>query len=740
MPVNVQLPRASGTYPSAAAVNSPPSLGDPNYSSYLQGVSNALNVISANLPERSHRRDDLVLFPKIDWQPDENDHLSLAYNYNHFDSPGGVIENNPDRAFGNSSLSSFYFRDHDASVNWNHLFNTNVLNNLHAAFVRGQVVFNPSGLIDPGLPAVELFTGNAFIELGDTFFARGDTRETQWELSEQVNYHRGRHDLKFGADFDFTHIADYFPGNTNGAYLFFGLTNFALGNWGLFQQTAGNATQVFAFPFLGFYVQDKWQATQKLTLNFGLREDFQIFPQQPSNPLFPLTGRFPNNYQRISPRLGFAYEPFEKTVVRGGFGIFYELFTGLNYEISTTRNGLLSGTAGATFFPSGPTPNAEVPTFPANLPAREVIEGVADVSLIDPSFKTPYVMSASMEVEREILPYTTVTVGTLWTHAVHQISSTAYDLNLFPPAGTTTYIYCTDGTISVPDPIKCNGRVVTAPTLDNNLLVEGRLTSSLQQLNALITPGLQRYNSGYVQLRRQATKGFALLSAYTYSKNVDWNGVNFNNQFDLSNTRENSLLDQRHRLSIAAVYESSILNLRSEWSRRLLSGWKISTVTQFESGRPYTSTLNFACTGSSFSTCNGSNDYLNNSAFNQNTQNTAGGVLGRAPVPGIGFNSNYGPWIQQVDLGVARNFNLYDRGSLLIQIQVFNLLNRANFLVQNGLGIDSSGYNPIGSTCGDGVTQNQTCYLVPIQSKNSPTTISALNGPRIIQFGITYKF
>src|SRR4029077_20770433 len=114
--------------------------------------------------------------------------------------------------------------------------------------------------------------------------------------------------------------------------------------------------------------------------------------------------------------------------------------------------------------------------------------------------------------------------------------------------------------------------------------------------------------------------------------------------------------------------------------------------------------------------------------------------LGRAPVPGIGLNANYGPWIQQVDLGVSRNFNLSDRGSLVIQIQVFNLLNRANFLVQNGLGIDSSGYNPIGPTCGDGMTQNQTCYLVPIQSKNSPTTISALNGPRIIQFGITYKF
>jgi hypothetical protein len=682
----------------------------------------------------------LVLFPKLDWQPNENNHLSFIYNYNDFDSPGGVIENSPQTAFGNSSLPSNFYRDHDASINWNHTFNPEWLNNFHASFVRGQVIFKPSGLIDPNLPAVELLTDNAFIELGDLFFARGDVRETQWELSEQVNYLRGRHDLKFGADFDRTHIGDYFPGNTNGVYLFFGLANFSLGNWGLFQQTAGNPTRDFAFPFLGFYVQDKWQATQKLSLDFGLREDFQIFPQQPSNPLFPLTGRFPNNYRRISPRVGFAYQPFGRTVVRGGFGMFYELFTGLNYDVSTTHNGLLSGEAGATLFPSAPTPNIEVPTFPANLPAREVIQGVADVSLIAPGFKTPYVISGSIEIQREILPFTTVTVGTLWTHAVHQISSTAYDLNLLPPTGTTTYIYCAGGTISVPDPSRCNGRVVTAPTLDNNLLVDGRLTSSLQQLNALITPGLQRYNSGYVELQRQATKGLALLASYTYSKNVDSNGVNFNNQFDLSNTHENSLLDQRHRASIAAVYASRSANLRNDLARRLLSDWTISTVTQFESGRPYTNTLNFACTGSSFSTCNGSNDYLNNSAFNQNTQNTAGGILGLAPVPGIGLNTNYGPWIAQVDLGVSRNFNVSDRGLLAIKFQVFNLLNRANFLVQNGMGINSSGYNPIGADCGDGMTQNQTCYLVPVQSKNSPDTISALNGPRIIQFGIAYKF
>jgi hypothetical protein len=77
------------------------------------------------------------------------------------------------------------------------------------------------------------------------------------------------------------------------------------------------------------------------------------------------------------------------------------------------------------------------------------------------------------------------------------------------------------------------------------------------------------------------------MTSYTFSKSTQ-SGADFNNQFDLSNTHAASLLDQRHRLSVAAVYAPDASGLSNDVERRLLSDWTISTLMQFNSGRPYT--------------------------------------------------------------------------------------------------------------------------------------------------------
>ena len=68
-------------------------------------------------------------------------------------------------------------------------------------------------------------------------------------------------------------------------------------------------------------MQDTFRALPKLTLEMGLREDFQVYPQPAENPAFPLTGQYPNQFRRLAPRFGFAWQPESKTVVRGGFGV-----------------------------------------------------------------------------------------------------------------------------------------------------------------------------------------------------------------------------------------------------------------------------------------------------------------------------------------------------------------------------------------------------------------------------------
>jgi hypothetical protein len=77
----------------------------------------------------------------------------------------------------------------------------------------------------------------------------------------------------------------------------------------------------------------------------------------------------------------------------------------------------------------------------------------------------PYVLQSSLQIEREIFPETTLSVGTMWTHGVHLISGSAYDMNLKPPTGTTTYVVCAAGTTQVP----CKGQQIVLPNLDSGL-------------------------------------------------------------------------------------------------------------------------------------------------------------------------------------------------------------------------------------------------------------------------------
>jgi hypothetical protein len=86
----------------------------------------------------------------------------------------------------------------------------------------------------------------------------------------------------------------------------------------------------------------------------------------------------------------------------------------------------------------------------------------------DPNFRIPYVLESSLEIQRELMPNTTITVGTMWTHGVHLLASNAYDKKLVPPTGTTTYYVCPagvgQGTPGSPDP---SAAICGGVTIDN---------------------------------------------------------------------------------------------------------------------------------------------------------------------------------------------------------------------------------------------------------------------------------
>ena len=753
IPNGTSLPSPNAPYPVPGSFSTPPAPADPNFPAYLQQVSNALGAIDRNLAKRARRADNISFFPKLDWQLTPSDHLTLLYNYSRFNSPGGEITFNPVPQFGTEALSNNFVRDHHASAHWTHTFSPTVLNDVSVSYLRDEQIATPSGLTSPTLGQIEFFSPT-FFEMGNPVFSQGDNKEFQWQINDHLTYIAGRHTLNFGFDFDRSHVTDFFPGNFDGTYAFPNPQAFALGHYQFFTQAAGNPAFPFTFPYYGFYVQDKFQVTKNFTLDMGMREDFQVFPQPKSNtttsdPLIgQLTGQFPNQYKRFSPRVGFSYAPFSKTVVRGGFGIFREILDGINYEGSVITNGLPTQQS-STFVPFDTTlpPNQQTPFFPNSLTNTSSFGASSNVTIVDPGFQTPYILESNLEIQRELISNTTIAVGTMWTHGVHLIASSAYDKNLNPPAGTTTFYICPagigQGTSGSADPTtaNCTLGTVTAPNLDSGLLTEGFISPAFGgQINALISPGVNNYNSLYVQIQRRMTSGFSLETSYTFSKATQ-TSADFNNQFDFSDTRGATLLDQRHRLSVAAIYAPDASGLQADFARHLLSDWTISTVMQFNSGRPYTALLNGSCTGPNLASCGKSgNGTLNDSAINESTGNTALGIAGAGSVPGEGYNSFYGPWIDEIDLGITRAFHITERQKIEFQAQVFNLFNHANFFVQAGSGIVQTQYDPVGATCGDGASATQTCFLVPHSGFQTLQSINQLNGPRTFQFALRYSF
>lgn len=755
----VKLPAPNGKLPVPGAVSAP----DPNSAFYLQQVANALYAIDFNLGRQSRSRNDIALFSKIDYQASSADCLSLSLNLNRFDSPNGEITATTTALFGKSTLASSAVRDYHASAGWTHAFSGMLLNELHASFGRDDQYSTPTGSVNASLPSI-LLTASSNFELGNAGFAGGRTNEAQWELAERIDYVRGKHNFKFGTEGNRTHITDlafggFDPdasrqnGTLGGTYAFSSLQNFALGIYDSFAQAAGNPKFSFSVPYFAVYAQDTYQIRPRLTLDFGLREDFQVYPQPKANPAFPLTGQFPNQYQRVTPRLGFAWQSVDKTVVRGGFGMFYENFNGLNYRNSVIANGLSSQQSSAIIaFDPTLAPNQQAVVFPNQI-TNSSLFAASNISLVDPHFRFPYVLQSSLQIEREILPETTLSVGTMWTHGVHLISSSAYDLNLQPPTGSTTYTVCPAGTTALP----CRGRQIVLPNLDSGLLQEGRITSNFQQINALISPGINNYNSAFVQLQRRFHQGVALQASYTFAKNMMSHGVDFNNQFDFRNTHAPYLLDQRHRLTIAAVYQPfASKHFESKLLNGFASNWTMSSVMLFSSGRPYAALLDNSCSTTtnaipdlSHVVCGipdihgnlRGNGELNDTAANQSTANSALGINGSGPSPAVGLNSFYGPWTQEVDLSLGRRFALGERQAITFQVQAFNLFNHANYYVQNGNGVLPQQYLPVGQNCGDGASLNQSsCFLVPEKGFRTLQVINAQNGPRVLQFAFKYTF
>ena len=122
VPLGTTLPSPNSHYPAAATISQAQATATPTNPVYLQGVANALNVIHSQLGPRARRRDEYEFFPKFDWQISDKTHLTLLYNYDHFQSPGGIVTNVVEAFAGDEGLGNNGVRDHDGTIHLTHAF------------------------------------------------------------------------------------------------------------------------------------------------------------------------------------------------------------------------------------------------------------------------------------------------------------------------------------------------------------------------------------------------------------------------------------------------------------------------------------------------------------------------------------------------------------------------------------------------------------------------------------------
>src|SRR6267142_6027667 len=205
-------------------------------------------------------------------------------------------------------------------------------------------------------------------------------REQRWQWVDNITVVRGAHEIRTGVDIDRVVDRNVSMTAIDGSYQFNSLRDFANGRYMAYTQSFGVPEDKTVSPYYGVFVQDNIRLASTLSMNAGLRYEFQKLKPSPlPNPQFPRTGEVHQDKNNFAPRLAFAWQPEQKMVIRTSYGIYYGPLSVQANSVAKTQNGLFqrlrdfrSNTPGApqypqvlpsTAVPQVPTPGARIIVF-----------------------------------------------------------------------------------------------------------------------------------------------------------------------------------------------------------------------------------------------------------------------------------------------------------------------------------------------------------------------------------------
>jgi hypothetical protein len=530
-----------------------------------------------------------------------------------------------------------------------------------------------------------------------------------FQLYDDAFLTKGTHSLKFG--FAFERMQSNFrpsPGD-NGVFKFGSLTNFLTNQPTTFTSLSALANSgrgVRQSLFAG-YIQDDWRWRPSLTLNLGLRYEPVTVPTEVQGKLVNLptfesatphlgSPYFQNPTLRdFEPRLGFAWDPFQKgkTSVRGAFGIFDVL--PLNYEFlkAEQQSAPFAITITVGGLPQGSFPTGAVDAFlsaPPN-PSQEQSASIQE----NPGRN--YMMIWNLNVQHQLTPSTTLLVGYVGNHGVHMLNR-ADDVNMVLPTLTPQgYLW--------PSP-RGTGKV---------------LNPNVGDIRGEYWTGTALYDALEVELSKRMSHGFQIETSYTWGKNIDTGSASVIGDPFVNSISSPLFFCARCRRGLSDYNVANAIKVNYLWdipiprnwgaiASNTMGGWELGGIVSAESGVPFTPLLGGDPLGqnsndpfgypnrlkspsgchTAVNTGNPAN-YINSSCFAAPNPLTLLGNEGR--------NSVIGPGLVDFDFSVFKNNHIRkisESFNAQFRAEFFNVLNRPNFAppIDNDALFDQSG-NPV---------------------------------------------
>jgi hypothetical protein len=652
----------------------------------------------------------------------EQDRVSLRYVLHDFPTRTGGVFTNP-AADPNANTADR--RAHSLMVNHTHMFTSKLMNDLRFNYQPRFFINRSIGLDEnwPGKLGLRGVSEKAFPRINVAGFAsmgaatheRIQTPITDNHLVNSLSLFKGSHSLRFGGEIRSSRNAEYFNNQISGV---FGFAVQGTSNPGVNNTGSAAASLLLGFPqtaavryadyldrrskYLALFVQDDWKVRRNLTLNLGLRWEAHT-PRVDANnrqsnmdlnAINPVSGTpgivtfagqgglgrnvYNGDWNNFMPRVGFAWRPFhsERTVLRGGFGIFF----------STAMPG--SNNASAGFETSG---DFQSPDNGVTAPFL-LRDGV-------PGLSTRPALNAG---------YGAVPVG-----QPIRFAPEFYEIN-------RRLGYTQQWNISVQRDLRWNtmaeiayigniGRKLDSPGTSINQVRPERMGPGNAQIRrpfpqfgnvTMITPfwGNSEYHSANIKFEKRFSHGLNFLTSYVFSKFMDdvtaafevgAVGGGIQNYYDRRSEWARSGNDIRHRIAASSAYELPFGRGRKWMNRGALAafagGWNLGTIVTLQSGPPLGLVTQVNGTNA-FTPGSQRVNVLRNPALpkEQRSINAWFDVAAVAqPAPFTFGNAGRAilesPGLANVNISLLKNFPITERWNLQFRAEAFNAFNRANF-------------------------------------------------------------